>query len=146
MSGWNENGENGDMAANGAISQNGRKAVVVVVLVVVVGILAVESVTSLGIGQLIIGTMIGILPAGTVIGGGALAGISHRRRSTHMSSKKILLCTRMTGEVSGRRGSSMMQCLDLNRFETQDEPGNSVSHRFVGTGRFRERKRTLSLA
>ena len=76
MSGWNENGENGDMAANGAISHNCRKAVVVVV-VVVVGILAVESVTSLGIGQLPIGTLIGDNPLGAVSCGAALAGIRH---------------------------------------------------------------------
>ena len=43
----------------------------------------------------------------------------------------------------------MMQCLDLNWFATQDEPGNSVSvlpHPFVGTASVSDRRQTHKFA
>ena len=56
---------------DGAISHNCRKVLGL--------ILTGGPVTSLGIGQLPIGTMIGQLPLGTMIGGAALAGVGHRK-------------------------------------------------------------------
>ena len=67
--GWSQvsrRNENGAMAANGAISHNGRKVLGL--------ILTGGPVTSLGDGQ---------LPLGTMIGGAALAGVGHRKPMMH---------------------------------------------------------------